>query len=288
MPSRKTISAAETLLKKAIDKDPRTIRRGSISGLYSIAWAALTTLSTPTGSRRRQARCVRDEPELGIDAGPHQQPRGERYLRAATTLKPTAHVEEGQPAPVWHSRTCWRIQIGRRAAGLPQSLRAHAEGSRTASLRRSAARTAKRFSDAEAEYKQVLGSIRTAQKPAIGLTNIYMKSGRLGDAEPLLRRLAAERPNDAGIHLQLGRVSAAQSKKDDAIAEIQTALNLAPAIPTRSAISPTCWCNPTNSRTLKKSIATCFQRILMTPTFMNFSARRCSKNVSFRTLSRNS
>ncbi len=56
-----------------------------------------------------------------------------------------------------------------------------------------------------------------------------MKSGRLGDAEPLLRRLAPERPDDAGIHLQLGRVLAAEGKKDDAIAEIQTALKLAPA-----------------------------------------------------------
>ncbi len=55
-----------------------------------------------------------------------------------------------------------------------------------------------------------------------------MKSGRLSDAEPLLRRLAAERPDDAGIHLQLGRVLAAQGKKDDAIAEIETALNLSP------------------------------------------------------------
>ena len=58
---------------------------------------------------------------------------------------------------------------------------------------------------------------------------MYMKSGRLGDAEPLLRRLAAERPDDAGIHLQLGRVLAAQGKKDDAIAELQTALKLTPA-----------------------------------------------------------
>jgi predicted negative regulator of RcsB-dependent stress response len=95
----------------------------------------------------------------------------------------------------------------------------------------------KEFSDAEAEYKQVLTLDRHSTDPhnvdshandpqnteaAIGLTNIYMKSGRIGEAEPLLRRLAAERPDDAGIHLQLGRVLAAQGKKDDAIAEIQT------------------------------------------------------------------
>jgi tetratricopeptide (TPR) repeat protein len=45
----------------------------------------------------------------------------------------------------------------------------------------------------------------------------------------MLRRLAAERPDDAGIHLQLGRVLVAQGKKGDAIAEFQTALKSTPA-----------------------------------------------------------
>jgi tetratricopeptide (TPR) repeat protein len=44
----------------------------------------------------------------------------------------------------------------------------------------------------------------------------------------LLRRLAVERPDDAGIHLQLGRMLAAQGKKDDALAEMQTGVKLAP------------------------------------------------------------
>src|SRR5208337_1687804 len=47
--------------------------------------------------------------------------------------------------------------------------------------------------------------------------------------EPLLRRLATERPNDTGIHLQLGRVLEAEGKKDDAVVELQMALKLAPA-----------------------------------------------------------
>jgi predicted Zn-dependent protease len=87
----------------------------------------------------------------------------------------------------------------------------------------------KEFSDAEGEYKQVMTLDPHSTEAAIGLTNIYMKSARLGDAEPLLRRLATERSEDAGIHLQLGRVLAAQNKKDDAIAEFQAALKLAPA-----------------------------------------------------------
>ena len=68
-----------------------------------------------------------------------------------------------------------------------------------------------------------------SSEAAIGLTNLYMKSNRLGEAEPLLRRLATERSDDAGIHLQLGRVLVAEGKKDDAIAELQIALKLAPS-----------------------------------------------------------
>src|SRR5260370_33605400 len=56
-----------------------------------------------------------------------------------------------------------------------------------------------------------------------------MKSGRASDCGPLLRGLAAERPEDAGIHVQLGRVLDAQGKKDDAIAELQAGLKLAPS-----------------------------------------------------------
>ena len=86
----------------------------------------------------------------------------------------------------------------------------------------------KEFFDAEVEYKQVLTLDPHSTEAAIGLTNLYMKSGRLGDAEPLLGHLASERPDDAGLHLQLGRVLDAEGKKDDAIAELQSALKLVP------------------------------------------------------------
>ena len=102
------------------------------------------------------------------------------------------------------------------------------------------ASAAKDFAAAEAEYKQVLALDPQSSEAVIGLTNIYMKSGRLAEAEPLLRRLANDRPDDAGLHLQLGRVLAAQGKKDDAIAEIQARSNSRPTTPRRSAISPTC------------------------------------------------
>ena len=86
----------------------------------------------------------------------------------------------------------------------------------------------KDFPGAEIEYRQVLVLDPHSGEAVIGLTNIYMKSGRVAEAEPLLRQLATDRPDDAGLHLQLGRVLAAQGKKDEAIAEIQAALKLSP------------------------------------------------------------
>ena len=172
---------------------------------------------------------------LGLMLVRANNPEAEQFLRAATTLKPTSHMEEGQ-ARAWlalahlleSKKPDDAFQAYRKASELtPKDPEPHLSAGLLHERQ-------KEFSDAEAEYKQVLAldpqtnDLQTMEA-AIGLTNIYMKSGRLGDAEPLLRRLASERPNDAGVHLQLGRVLVAESKKDDAIAEMQTAMKLAPA-----------------------------------------------------------
>jgi len=86
----------------------------------------------------------------------------------------------------------------------------------------------KNFTAAESEYKQTLTLDPRSTDAALGLTAVYMKSGRIGEAEPLLVKLIADRPDDAGLRLQLGRVLAAQKKNDDAIREFETALKLSP------------------------------------------------------------
>ena len=223
-------SGAETLLKKAIDKDPKNYQAWFDLGFV------LNRLGRTDDSIHAYRQSVAAKPDvfetnlnLGLMLVRINSPEAERYLRAATTLKPTAHVEEGQARAclalahlLENTNPGGALQAYRKASELtPKDPEPHLSAGLLHERQ-------KEFSDAEAEYKQVLALDPHSTEAAIGLTNIYMKSGRLGDAEPLLRRLAAARPNDAGIHLQLGRVLAAQSKKDDAIAEIQTALNLAP------------------------------------------------------------
>jgi Flp pilus assembly protein TadD len=248
-------TGAEALLKKAIDKDPKNYQAWFDLGFV------LNHLDRIDDSIHAYRQSVSAKPDvfetnlnLGLMLARLNSPEAERFLRAATTLKPTSHsaddhaagnhaadghtvdnhaadnhVEEGQ-ARAWlalghlleNAKPEDAFQAYRKAAELmPKDPEPHLSAGLLHEQR-------KEFSDAEAEYKQALALDAHSTEAAIGLTNTYMKSGRLGDAEPLLRRLAAERPDDAGIYLQLGRILAALGKKDDAIAEIQTGVKLAP------------------------------------------------------------
>ncbi|HEX9112291.1 MAG TPA: tetratricopeptide repeat protein [Terriglobales bacterium] len=223
-------ASAETLLKKALDRDPKNYQAWFDLGF------ALNRLGRTEDSIHAYRQSVAAKPDvfesnlnLGLMLARSNNLDAERFLRAATTLKPTDHVEEGQ-ARAWialgrlleNGKSEDALAAYQKAATLtPKDPEPHL----SAGLLRE---REKDFPGAETEYKQVLALDPRSTEAVIGLTNLYMKSGRIGEAEPLLRTLAAERPNDAGIHLQLGRVLAAQGKKDDAIPEIQTALKLSP------------------------------------------------------------
>ena len=224
-------AGAETLLKKALDKDPNNYQAWFDLGF------ALNRLNRTDESIAAYRRSVAAKPDvfesnlnLGLMLARANNPDAEQFLRAATTLKPTDHTQEGQ-ARAWlalahlleNKKPEDAFQAYQKASELtPKDPEPHLSAGLLHERQ-------KEFSDAEAEYKLVLTLDPHSTEAAIGLTNIYMKSGRLGDAEPLLRRLATERPDDVGLHLQLGRLLVAQGKKDDAIVEIQTALKLAPA-----------------------------------------------------------
>jgi len=227
---------AETLLKKALDKDPNDSQAWLYQAWFDLGFV-LNRLNRSDESIAAYRKSVTAKPDvfesnlnLGLMLARANNPEAEQFLRAATTLKPTAHPEEGQ-ARAWlalahlleNKKPEDAFQAYTKASELtPKDPEPHLSAALLHERQ-------KEFSAAEAEYKQVLMLDPHTMEAAIGLTNLYMKSGRLGEAEPLLRRLAAERPDDAGIHLQLGRVLAAQGKKEDAITEIQTSLKLAPA-----------------------------------------------------------
>ncbi|MGB0119236.1 MAG: tetratricopeptide repeat protein [Terriglobales bacterium] len=229
-------AGAETLLKKALDKDPNNYQAWSYQAWFDLGFVLnrLGRADESIAAYRKSVAAKSDVFESNLNLGlmlvRANNPEAEQFLRASTTLKPTERIEEGQ-ARAWlalahlleSKKPDEAFTAYRKASELtPKDPEPHLSAGLLHEQR-------KEFLDAEAEYKQALALDAHSTQAAIGLTNIYMKSGRLGDAEPLLRRLATEGPNDAGIHLQLGRVLAAEGKKDDAIVEFQCALKLAPA-----------------------------------------------------------
>src|SRR5208283_4525708 len=228
-------AAAEMLLKKALDRDPNNKASWSYQAWFDLGFA-LNGLNRNDDSIAAYRKSVAAKPDvfesnlnLGLMLARAHNPEAEQFLRAATTLKPTAHVEEG------HARAWLSLGHLLETRDPAQALQAYNKAAERAPTDPEPHLSAgllderqKDFPAAEGEYKKVLALDPHSTEAAIGLTNIYMESSRLADAEPVLRRLAADRPDDADLHAQLGRVLEAEGKKDDAIAEFQTALKLSP------------------------------------------------------------
>ena len=231
-------SSAETLLKKALATDPNNKEKWAYQAWFDLGFV-LNRLGRADESISAYRNAVVAKPDvfesnlnLGLMLARTHNQEAEKYLRAATALTPTAHVEEGR-ARAWLSLAhtienrdpAEALKAYDQAAQLtPNDPEPHLSAGLLDERQ-------KDFSAAEGEYKKVLALDEHSSEAAIGLTNIYMKSGRLADAEPLLRRLSAARADDAGLHIQLGRVLLAEKKNDDAIAEFQAALKAAPNDP---------------------------------------------------------
>jgi len=166
---------------------------------------------------------------LGLMLVKNKQAGAEEFLRAATKLKPTSHVEQGR-ASAWLALAHVveaedpdeAIEAYRQAAALqPKDL----EPRLSAGL---LLEKQNKFAEAEEQYKQALTLDPSSSDALVGLANIYMRGKRLPEAEEYLKKVVAQRPTDPVAHVQLGRVLAADQKYDDAIAELQAGLKLAP------------------------------------------------------------
>lgn len=228
-------AGAEPLLRKVVGDDPANY----------VAWFELGFVENGLGNTedsiaayRKSVSAKADVFEsnlnLGLQLAKTGQPDAEQYLRAATQLKPTSHVAEGQER-AWlslaHVLESTKPEEALAAYGQAATLQPKdAEPHLAAGL---LLENQQRVSDAEKEFKQAL-ALDPSSDAVTGLANIYMRSGRLAEAEAELRKLLAAHPDQAGLHqadprIQLGRVLAAEGKNDDAIAELQTAVKLDPA-----------------------------------------------------------
>ena len=227
---KRDYASAEPLLQKVVAADPNNFQ----------AWFDLGFVYNGLGNTQDSIAAYRKSVEakpdvfesnlnLGLMLAKTGQPDAEQFLRAATTLKPTANVDEGH-ARAWlslahvleNSKPDQAIEAYKRVVALePKDPEPHLSAGLLLEKEN-------RFADAEQEYQQALLLDPSSSDALTGLANIYMRGQRFADADPILRKLIAMHPENVPARLQLARILVVLGKTDDAIAELQAALKLDP------------------------------------------------------------
>jgi tetratricopeptide (TPR) repeat protein len=227
---KQNYATAETLLHKLVERDP-----ASYVGWFDLGFVE-NALGNVDSSIAAYRKSVAAKPEvfesslnLGLQLAKTSQPDAEEFLRAATRLKPTSHVEEGQYR-AWlalghtleKSKPEQALDAYQRAAALqPKEAEPHFAAAILFEQQN-------KYGEAEQEYKQALGLDPKSQDAVMGLANVYMRGRRFPEAEDYLRKLLGQDLNSAPVEIQLGRVLAAEGKNDEAIAALQAGIKLAP------------------------------------------------------------
>jgi len=223
-------ASAEPLLQKVVAADPNNFQAWFDLGfVYHGLGNAQESIAAYRKSVTAKPDVFESNLNLGLMLAKTGQPDAEQFLRAATTLKPTANVDEGH-ARAWlslahvleNSKPDPAIEAYKHAAALePKDPEPHLSAGLLLEKEN-------RFADAEQEYNQALAIDPGSSDALTGLANIYMRGQRFADADPILRKLIAMRPENVPARLQLARILVVLGKTDDAIAELQAALKLDP------------------------------------------------------------
>ncbi len=223
-------ATAEPLLKKVVENDPDNYAAWFDLGfLYNAIGKTEDSIVAYRRSVAAKPAVFESNLNLGLMLVKARQPDAEQFLRAATRLKPTARVAEGQ-ARAWLSlghvlevsNPDGALEAYKQAAHLdPKDPEPHLSAGPLLENQN-------RFADAEQEYKQAFALDPSSTDALTGMANIYMRGHRFTEAEEILHKLVALHPADAGAHMQLGRMLAADGQSDAAITELQEALRLAP------------------------------------------------------------
>jgi tetratricopeptide (TPR) repeat protein len=226
---KKDYAAAEKLLRKFVEKDP-----ANYEAWFDLGFAEneLGKVDESIAAYRKSVAAKPDVFEsnlnLGLQLAKTGQPDAEKFLRAATQLKPTSHVGEGRYR-AWLSlaETLEKSNPEEALADLQRAEELQPKEPEAHLLAGRLLENENKFSDAEAEYKQALGLDAHSADAAVGLANIYMRARRFPEAEEYLRKVLAAQ-GGAAVHIQLGQVLAAEGKNDAAISEMQAGVQLAP------------------------------------------------------------
>src|SRR3984893_16652245 len=227
---KRDYAGAEPLLRTVVNDDPT-----NYEAWFDLGFAenALGKIDDSIAAYRKAVAAKPDVFEsnlnLGLQLAKTGQPDAEEFLRAATHLKPTSRTDEGQyrawlslAEMIEKSKPEQALAAYQQAATLqPKEAEPHVSAGHLLEQEN-------KFADAEREYKLALALDSHSTDAVIGLANIYMRGRRFPEAEDYLRKLLAIDANSGPVHIQLGRVLAAEGKTDAAIAELQAGIKLSP------------------------------------------------------------
>jgi tetratricopeptide (TPR) repeat protein len=227
---KKDYETAEPLLNKIVAAQPANYQAWFDLGfVYNALGKSDDSIAAYRKSVKAKPDIFESNLNLGLMLAKTKQPDAEKFLRAATGLKPQSRGDEAR-ARAWlglartleESQPQEALEAYRQAAALqPKDPEPRLSAGKLLE-------NANKFADAEEQYKQALTLDPSSQDALIGLANVYMRGRRFPEAEEYLRKVVAQRPNEAAPHIQLGRVLAADQKYDEAIAELQAGLKIAP------------------------------------------------------------
>jgi tetratricopeptide (TPR) repeat protein len=221
---------AESLLKDATAKDPKDYR----------AWFDLGYVYTAQDKTQEAAEAYRHSVDinpnifesnlnLGVSLAKLGNPDAEKYLAAATTLKPTDHPDDGYYRAWLALGHVLSTKSPQRAAEAYQQAAHFKPKDPEPHLSSAEMYTKAGVQDkAEHEYQAVLALDASSKDAIVGLANAYLLAKRLPEAEAMLGKLLASDSSNANAQLQLARVLAAENKDDEAAVAYDEALKLLP------------------------------------------------------------
>jgi len=227
---KRDYATAEKSLQDAVAKDPKNFRAWYDLGfLYNATDRQSEAIAAYRKSVEANPQVFESNLNLGLLLERKGDPQAAKYLATAITLKPASNPERNLSQAylslghvLEKTSPEEALNAYQKAAELqPNDVEPHLEAAILLEQQKNVAA-------ATQEFQKALDLDANNRDALAGLVNTYSRSGQLPQAETLLRRMAAREPQNATLHIQLGRVLAAQRKNDEAITELTKGLDLAP------------------------------------------------------------
>jgi tetratricopeptide (TPR) repeat protein len=220
---------AEALLRKLVAADSKDARAWFDLGYVMHAQENYReAIAAYRGAVNADPQSFECNLNLGMMLAHESSPEASKYLETATRLKPTnSHPQESL------SRA-WTALAETQARSAPNA--ALDSWSHAVTLAPGEARYRLAYGEALENSGDTAGAEREFRKARelqpnstdalAALSNLFMRSKRLDEAETSLRGLVALAPQDESAHLQLGSVLSVEKKDAEAAAELNKALAL--------------------------------------------------------------